>query len=117
MKRFNFGNIQLEPWKLGNISPQYTGVDAIIWVSTYQEFPKPFILVGMDSNSLSSCDFLVTIDDNLPKLLCQIPDAVIPHLLWAQLVKWINLNFKGLLLLWNDEISTADFVLDYLRKI
>lgn len=116
MKRFNFGNIQLDPWKLGNISPQHTGVDAIIWVSTYQEFPKPFILVGMDSDSLSSCDLLVTID-NLPKLLCQILDTVIPNLLWTQLIKWINLNFQGLLLLWNDEISTADFVRDYLRKI
>ena len=116
MKRFNFGNIQLDPWKLGNISPQHTGVDAIIWVSTYQEFPTPFILVGMDSDSLSSCDLLVAID-NPQILLYQIPDTVIPHFLWAQLVKWINLNFKGLLLLWNDEISTADFVLNYLQKI
>ena len=116
MKRFNFGNIQLDPWKLGNISPQHTGVDAIIWVSTYQEFPTPFILVGMDSDSLSSCDLLVAID-NPQILLYQIPDTVIPHFLWAQLVKWINLNFKGLLLLWNDEISTAVFVLNYLQKI
>lgn len=116
MKRFNLGNIQLDPWKLGNISPQHTGVDAIIWVSTYQEFPKPFIFVGMDSDSLSSCDLLVAID-NPQILLYQIPDTVILHFIWAQLVKWINLNFKGLLLRWNDEISTADFVLNYLQKI
>lgn len=116
MKRFKFGNIQLDPWALGNLAPRNTGVDAVIWVSTYQEFPTPFILVGMDSDSLSSCDLLVAID-NPQILLYQIPDTVIPHFLWAQLVKWINLNFKGLLLLWNDEISTADFVLNYLQKI
>lgn len=116
MKRFKFGNIQLDPWKLGNLSPRHTGVDAIIWVSTSLEFPKPFILVGMNSDSLSSCDFLVIID-NPPKLLYQTPGTVIPHFLWVQLIKWINLNFKGLLLLWNNEISTADFVLDYLQKI
>ena len=116
MNRFKFGNIQLDPWALGNLAPRNTGVDAVIWVSTRQEFPTPFILVGMDSDSLSSCDLLVAID-NLPKRLCQTPDTVIPHLIWIQLIKWINLNFKGLLLLWNDEISTADFVLDHLQKI
>lgn len=53
MNRFKFGNIQLDPWALGNLVPRNTGVDAVIWVSTCQEFPKPFILVGMDSDSLS----------------------------------------------------------------
>ncbi len=53
MKRFKFGNIQRDPWKLGNLAPRHTVVDAIIWVSTSPEFPKPFILVGMDSDSLS----------------------------------------------------------------
>ncbi len=69
MKRFKFGNIQRDPWKLGNLAPRHTVVDAIIWVSTSPEFPKPFILVGMDSDSLSACDLLVAID-NLPKRLC-----------------------------------------------
>ena len=111
MKRFNFGNIQLNPWQLGNISPQHTGVDAIIWVSTYQEFPTPFILVGMDSDSLSSCDLLVAIG-NPPILLYHKSKNAIPPNLWSELVRWINLNVKGLLLLWNDEI-----VLNYLQKI
>ncbi len=112
MNRFKFGNIQLDPWALGYLFPRNTGVDAVIWVSTSQDFPKPFILVGNDSDSLS----LVAIG-NPPILLYHKSKNAIPPNLWSELVTWINLNFKGLLLLWNDKISTADSVLNYLRKI
>lgn len=112
MNRFKFGNIQLDPWALVNLAPRNTGVDAVIWVSTSQDFPKPFILVGNDSDPLS----LVAIG-NPPILLCHKSKTAIPPNLWSQLVTWINLNFNGLLLLWNDKISTTDFVLDHLRKI
>lgn len=98
MNRFKFGNIQLDPWKLGNLLARHTGVDAIVWVSTSHEFPKPFILVGVDPDSLSSCDLLVIID-NPSKLLYQTPGTVILHFVWTQLVKWIILNFNGLPLL------------------
>lgn len=116
MNRFRFGNIWLDPWALRNLAPRNTGVDAVIWVSTCQEFPKPFILVGMDSDSLTSCGLLVAIDNPQILLYHKSKNAIPPNL-WSELVTWINLNFKGLLLLWNDKISTADSVLNYLRKI
>lgn len=110
------GNIQINTWFIGSLSPKNTGVDAILWVSSRQKYPIPYMLVGLDSNFLGSRYVVVTVG-NQPRVIASNHEAIIPPDLWLQIVKWINLNLKGLLMLWNDEICTADFCLDYLQKI
>ena len=90
MNRFKFGNIQLDPWALGNLAPRNTGVDAVIWVSTSQDFPKPFILVGNDSDSLS----LVAIG-NPPILLCHKSKTAIPPQFVVSTCNVDKLEFQG----------------------
>ena len=110
--KIKFGNLQLDPWQLGSLGPEFTGMDAIVWVSSRQKYTVPYILVGLKG----AYDVVVTVE-NQPRVIASKQGVIIQENLWEQIVRWINLNLKGLYMLWNDEISTADFILIYMQKI
>lgn len=110
--KIKLGNLQLDLWQLGSLGPKFTGVDATVWVSSHQKYKVPYILVGIKG----SYDVVVTVE-NQPRVIVSKQGVIIQENLWGQIVRWINLNLKGLYMLWNDEISTAEFILIYMQKI
>lgn len=105
------GQIKIDPWKIGSLGTSSTGVEAIIWVSSIQSL-TPFIIIGFNP----ALEYVVTIEDN-PRIISFKSRRKIPSNIWKQVVKWINLNYKALIMLWAEEIDIAEFVFDYLQKI
>ena len=107
---------ELDTWKIGCIGTKHTGVETMIWISTNQGLTTPIILVGFNSNYPSFYEYAVTVESN-PRIINSKSGVTVSPNIQEQIFRWIILNLEALQMLWNDEITTADFILDYMRKI
>ena len=106
---------ELDTWKIGCIGTKHTGVETMIWISTNQCYTTPIILVGFNSDYPSSYEYAVTVESN-PRIINSKSGVTVSPNIQEQIFGWIILNLEALQMLWNDEIPTADFILDYMRK-
>ncbi len=107
-------NLYIDTWLTGNIEPKHTGIDAMEWITFKQHDMPPSIFIGLNKNKLSSCDIVVSFEEN-PKLIAAC-GAMFPPALWEQVLKWIKLNRVELTRHWNQELSTCE-AMELLKKI
>ena len=112
------GNFLIWTWALGWYSPENTGVDAWIYTSSRQRSSIPFIIITLQHTYLESYlqdGFIISIGKK-PRILWPKGNTIEPKV-WQQIVLWIQLNRRGLELLWYYKISDGTFWTDFFTKI
>lgn len=112
------GNFLIFTWALGSFFPQETGVDAWIYTSSRQRSSIPFIIITLQHLGLESLQhdgFIISIGKK-PRILWPKGKTIEPKV-WQQIVLWIQLNRRGLELLWYDKIGIITFCNDFFTKI
>ena len=112
------GNFLIDTWALGWYSPENTGVDAWIYTSSRQRSSIPFIIITLQHTYLESYlqdGFIISIGKK-PRILWP-KGKTIESKVWQQIVLWIQLNRRGLELLWYYKIGDGTFYKDFFTKI
>ena len=112
------GNFLISTWALGSIYPENSGVDAWIYTSSRLPSSIPFIIITLQHTYLESFlqdGFIISIGKK-PRILWPKGKTIEPKI-WQQIVLWIQLNRRGLELLWYYKIGDMTFWKDFLKKI
>ena len=112
------GNFLISTWALGSYFPEDSGVDAWIYTSSRLPSSIPFIIITLHHTYLESYlqdGFIISIGKK-PRILWPKGKTIEPKV-WQQIVLWIQLNRRGLELLWYYKIDDGTFCRDFFTKI
>lgn len=99
---------------MANFTPESTGVDRMVFVSSKQPRHKPRVKVAVTSHVIQGSTVSFSIEDEPKPIVGDV--SKLPKKVVSQIIEWIKLNKEVLLKYWNFEVDTV-YLTNHLKKI